>query len=186
MLLLLTGCASTGQSPARGEVQRITPEELQKLIPPAVATVSLEELLADTKAGKAPEELIEKIKASNSRYDLTPAQSLELSNQGLDVKVLEYMHQVNELAKQNAIADEMNKQLEERATVEKRLRRERDMANMRFHDPFWGPGFGAMHFGRPWIGPMGPMPFGYRRHFMGPGFGWGGGLGWGGPWGWGW
>jgi len=174
---LLSGCASTGQSPTRGVVERISPEELQKLIPPAVASLSIEELLADSKAGKTPEEIIEKIKASNSRYELTPAQSLELNKQGLDVKVLEYMHQANELAKQNAIADEMNKRQQERAKVEKRLRRERDLANMRFFDPFWGPGFGGF-YGHPWMGPMGPMPLGFRRHFWGPGFGWGIGYGW--------
>lgn len=177
VIILLSGCASSGQSPSRGEVERISPEELQKLVPPAVATVSLEELLADSKAGKTPEQLIEKIKTSNSRYDLTPAQSLELNKQGLDVKVLEYMHQVNELAKQNAIADEMNKRQQERALVEKKLRRERDLANMRYYDPFWGPSFGA-YYGRPWIGPIGPMPYGWRHPYWGPRFGWGIGYGW--------
>lgn len=178
LLLALSGCATTGNGPNQGEVERISPEELQKLIPPAVATVSLEELIADTKQGKSADELIAKIKASNSRYDLTPAQSLALNQQGLDIKVLEYMHQVNELAKQNAIADEMNKRQSERAVSEKKLRRERDLANMRFYDPFWGPGYGSFYYGRPWIGPIGPMPYGLRHRYWGPRFGWGIGYGW--------
>ncbi len=177
MLLVLSGCATTGNGPNQGEVERISPEELQKLIPPAVATVSLDELIADAKQGKTADELIAKIKASHSRYDLTPAQSLALNQQGLDIKVLEYMHQVNELAKQNAIADEMNKRQRERALSEKKLKRERDLANMRYYDPYWGGGIGA-YYGRPWIGSIGPMPYGLRHPYWGPRFGWGIGYGW--------
>ncbi len=87
-LMLVTGCASTGTQPP--QVKRITPEELAKILPPPVATVSLDEVVNDSKQGKA----------SNSRYELTPAQTLLLSKQGVDTKVLDYIHQSNELAKQ--------------------------------------------------------------------------------------
>lgn len=171
LVLMLAGCATTGNSPTQAEVQRISPEELEKLIPPPVATVSLEELVADAKQGKTPDEIIEKIKASNSRYDLTPAQSLDLNKQGLDVKVLEYIHQANELARQNALADEINKREQERRLSEQKLKRERDLARLRGYDPYWGFGYG-----RPWYGgPFGYAPFGYR---YGPRFGWGMGYGW--------
>lgn len=170
-MLLLAGCASTGNSPTQAEVQRISPEELEKLIPAPVATVSLEELVADAKQGKTADEMIEKIKASNSRYDLTPAQSLELNKQGLDIKVLDYIHQANELARQNALADEINKREQERRLSEKKLKRERDFARMQAYDPYWG-----FYYGRPWFGgPFGYSPFGYR---YGPRFGWGLGYGW--------
>lgn len=170
LTLMLVGCASTGNSPTQAEVQRISPEELEKLIPPAVATVSLEELVADAKQGKTPDEIIEKIKDSNSRYDLTPSQSLDLSKRGLDIKVLEYIHQANELARQNALADEINKREQERRLSEKKLKQERDLARLRGYDPFWGG-----YYGRPWGGPFGYAPFGYR---YGPRFGWGMGYGW--------
>ncbi|WP_047532731.1 hypothetical protein [Methylotenera sp. N17] len=171
VLLMLAGCATTGNSPTQAEVERISPEELEKLIPPAVATVSLEELVADAKQGKTPDEIIEKIKSSNSRYDLTPAQSLDLNKRGLDIKVLEYIHQSNELARQNALADEINKREQARRLSEKKLKRERDLAQMRGYDPYWG-----FYYGRPWYGgPFGYSPFGYR---YGPRFGWGMGYGW--------
>lgn len=166
LVFMLAGCASTGNSPTQAEVQRISPEELEKLIPPAVATVSLDELVADAKQGKTPDEIIEKIKASNSRYDLTPSQSLDLNKRGLDIKVLEYIHQANELARQNAMADEINKREQERRLSEKKLKQERDLARLRGYDPFWGG-----YYGRPWYG----GPFGYR---YGPRFGWGMGYGW--------
>lgn len=169
-VVFFTGCASTSQPPA--QVKRITPEELAKLLPPPVATVSLDEIINDSKQSKTPDEIIAKIKASNSRYELTPAQTLDLSRQGVSTKVLDYIHQSNELAKQNAIADEINKREKERATAEKILKRERDMARNSYYDPFWGPRFGGF-YGSPF--------YRYNRGF-GSRFGFG--LNYGYPFGW--
>jgi uncharacterized protein YqgV (UPF0045/DUF77 family) len=166
----ITGCASTTSPTTQGSVQRITPQELQRLTIPPVATVSLEELLIDARHGKSVDEIIAKIKASNSRYDLTPSQSVALNEQGLDIKVLEYIHEANELAKQNAIADEMNKQLKASKQAEDALRRERDIARQRYYDPYWGPRFN-LYYGRPW-------GYGYPHRYYGPRFGWGLGYGW--------
>ncbi|MES2580001.1 MAG: hypothetical protein V4552_05590 [Pseudomonadota bacterium] len=168
--ILISGCASTGAQQAK--IERITPEDLAKILPQPVATVSLEEIVKDSKQNKTPDEIIAKIKASNSRYELTPAQTLDLSKQGVDTKVLDYIHASNELAKQNAIADEINKRAKERAAAEKILKRERDAAQNRYYDPFWGPRFGGF-YGHPY--------YGYGRGF-GSRFGWGGGFGY--PYGW--
>ena len=173
-LMLLAGCASTGTQ--QSKIERITPEELAKILPTPVATVTLSEIIAESKAGKTTEEIITKIKASNSRYELTPTQTLDLAKQGVDTKVLDYMHQSNELAKQNAIADELNKREKQRRTTENALRRERDRAQQ-YYDPFWGPHYGSF-YGRPYFGPIGP---GYR-HWPRSRFGLG--LGFGYPYGW--
>jgi hypothetical protein len=172
-LLVLVGCASTGTKQAK--VERITPEELAKLIPPPLATVSLDEIVADSKAGKSSDDIIAKIKNSNSRYELSSTQVLDLNKQGVDAKVLDYIQQSNELAKQNAIADEMNKREQEKMATRRQLQRERDFNRNQFYDPFWGSGFGPG-----WIGPIGPA----GRHWRGNRFGWG--LGFGRPFGWGW
>ncbi len=140
---ILSGCASTGQT-QKSEIERITPEELAKLLPPAVATVSLEEIVADSKQGKPAEEIIAKIKGSNSRYELTSSQILDLNTQGVDAKVLDYIQQSNELAKQNAIAEEINKRQRENAEIKKALARER-LNRHRHYDPFWGPSFYYRH-----------------------------------------
>ena len=174
-LVLLAGCASTGLQ--QSKLERITPEQLAKLLPPPVATVALSEVVADSKAGKTTDEIITKIKTSNSRYELTPTQTLDLSKQGVDTKVLDYIHQSNELAKQNAIADELNKREKQKRATENALRRERDYAQQQYYDPFWGSGFGAF-YGRPYYGPIGP---GYR-HWPRSRFGFG--LNYGYPYGW--
>jgi PBP1b-binding outer membrane lipoprotein LpoB len=176
MLSMLSGCASTGTQQVK--VERITPEELAKLMPPPVATVTLDEIVADSKAGKTTDEIINKIKTSNSRYELTSTQVLDLNKQGVDAKVLDYIGQANESAKQNAIADEINKREKDKRAAQQALRREREFSRNQFYDPFWGPGFGGF-YGRPWIGPIGPR----AQLWRGNRFGWG--MGFGNPyWGW--
>jgi PBP1b-binding outer membrane lipoprotein LpoB len=144
--LVLSGCASAGSQ--QNKVERITPEELAKILPPPVATLSLDEIVKDSKAGKTSDEIIAKIKTSNSRYELTTAQTLDLNKQGVDVKVLDYMRQSNELAKQNAIADEMNKREQEKRTAQKQLQRERALAQSYYYDYFDGPFYNPYyHYG---------------------------------------
>jgi hypothetical protein len=159
-VLMLSGCASIGAS--QSQVDRITPEQLAKILPPPVATVSLDEIVSNSKQGKTSDEIIAKIKASNSRYELTPTQTLDLSKQGVDTKVLDYMHQSNELAKQNAIADEMNKREQEKRVAQKQLQRERTLAQSYYDDYFDSP------FYNPYYN------YGYRPY-------WGGNFFWGSP-----
>lgn len=166
-LVLLAGCASTGSQ--QSMLERITPEQLAKLLPPPVASVTLDEIVADSKAGKTTDEIITKIKTSNSRYELTTAQTLDLSKQGVDVKVLDYMRQSNELAKQNAIADEMNKREQEKRSAQKQLQRERALAQSYYNDyfdsPFYNPYY---HYG---YGPYYGSRFFWGSHFYNrPGF----------------
>jgi hypothetical protein len=160
-LLILSGCASTGAG--YGQVDRITPEQLAKILPPPIATVTLDEIVAESKQGKTSDEIIAKIKASNSRYELTPTQTLDLSKQGVDVKVLDYMHQSNELAKQNAIADEMNKREQEKRVAQKQLQRERALAQSQYYDYFDGP------FYNPYYN-YGYRPYWGSHFYWGPSF----------------
>lgn len=155
-LFILSGCASTGTQ--QGQVDRITPEQLAKLIPPAVATVSLDEIVADSKQGKTSDEIIAKIKASNSRYELTPAQTLDLSKRGVDIKVLDYIQQSNELAKQNALADEMNKREQEKRLAQKQLQRERALMYNQYYDMYGSPFYYPSY------------PYYYNRFYWGPSF----------------
>jgi hypothetical protein len=160
-MFLLTACATTN-GPAEPQIKRITPEELEKLIPAAVASYSLEQIVLDSKQPKSPTEIIAKIKESDSRYDLTASKILELHQQGVDEQVLSYIQQSNELAKQNYLAEEINKAEREKAEALRRLNQERLIQMRQYYDPFW----------------YGP-PFGYRyRNWPGSRFGWGGYYGW--------
>lgn len=162
VFFILTGCASIGE-PQHSKIERITPEELNKLLPPPVATVSLEDIITDSKQGKSTDEIIAKIKESDSRYELTPAQVVDLNKQGVDIKVIDYIQQSNELAKQNAIAEEINRRQQENAEIREQLAQER-LARHRYYDPFWGPSFYYRH--RIPIGPAG-------RYWRGSRHGWG-------------
>ena len=146
--LLLSACASMGQS-SQSSIKRISPEALQALIPEAVASYTLEEIVQDTKQAKSPEDIIEKIKESDSRYELSVKEILALNQQGVDVSVLNYIQENNELAKQNYIADEINKANNEKEQALNRLNQERLWQMNRFYDPFWGP------FGGPFMSPFG-------------------------------
>ncbi len=159
-LITLTGCATTHDS-TQGQVARITPAELTKLLLPPVATLSLNEIVADSKQGQPADEIIVKISESQSRYALTPTQMLALSQQGVDTKVLEYIQQSNELAKQNAMADEINRREKDKAQALKQLRDERARSHHRYYDPFWRSRFGF--YGHRYSGP----------YWHGPRFGWG-------------
>ena len=178
LVLMLTGCASTASNV--GQVERITPEQLAKILPAPIATLPLAEIVADSKQAISADKIIAKIKISNSRYALTPSQVLDLNLQGVDIKVLDYIQQSNELAQQNAIADELNKREKEKRAAQIQLRNERNFNRYQFYDPFWGSGFGGFYgrgFGPGWIGPIGP-----GGRYWGNRFGWG--LGYGYPFGW--
>lgn len=161
-LFLLSGCATTEEM-QRAQVKRITPEELEQLVPAPIATYTLEMLVTDSKQGKTPDEIIQKIKESESRYDLSTVQVLDLNQQGVDVKVLDYIQQSNELAKQNYIAEEINKAEKEKADALRRLQHERMFRSYNYYDPFWYSRFGPF-FGRP--------------YYPGSRFRWGLGYGW--------
>ncbi|MEZ0287922.1 MAG: hypothetical protein ACAH05_03045 [Methylophilus sp.] len=154
LLAGLAGCAT--QPPQPVQIERISPEQLAALLPPAQSTLTLEEIVSMSKKGKSDAEIIEAIKQSQSRYSLTPSEVLSWHQKGISKGVLDYMQQANALAQQNAIADEINKREKARVEAETRLKRERDSARLRSMDPWFygGPGY----YGGPW---------GYRPYWGG-------------------
>jgi len=156
-LPLLAGCAAT---PAHDpQIQRISSEELERIMPKPVPNLTLDEIIQLSKQGMTAEQIIEKIKASNSRYDLTPSQSLELSKQGVDTRVLDYMYAAREQALREVFADEINQREKENELALEKLRRDYQWRYQQYYDPFWGYGY--------------PPYWRYRyRPFYGPGYGW--------------
>ncbi len=154
LMVLLAGCATTGsQEP---QIKRISAEELDRIMPKPVPNISLEDLVALSKI-TPPEQLIEKLKASNTQYDLTPSQVVDLSKKGVDPKVLDYIHTARENAVRDGFADEINKREKQKQLEKQRLQRQYN--SYRYYDPFWG------------YGGYGPY---WNRGFYGPG--WGGGF----------
>lgn len=155
--LLLTACATTQQQ--EPQVKRISPEELERIMPKPVPNLTLDEIVALSKQGTPPEQIIEKIKASNSRYDLTPSEVVRLTQQGVDPKVLDYIHKTHESALRENMADEINKREKQRQQELERLEREYRLRQFHYYDPWWG------YWGP---GPYWRYPYGSRfRYYYG-------------------
>jgi hypothetical protein len=166
-LLLLSGCASTGRDvSAEGpKIDRISPEQLARIIPPPVARLTLDDLVRLAKEGNSAEQIIAQIKATDSMYDLTPSQSVDLSHKGVDAKVLDYIHVSREAAVRNQLADEINRREQQKQTEVARLKN-RMWQQQRYYDPFCRGYYGLTPYGYG----------GYGRHF-GSHFGLGLGMG---------
>lgn len=166
-LLLMSGCVSTGRdASAEGpRIDRVSPEELARLIPQPVARLTQEDLVRLTKEGNSSEQIIAQIKATDSMYDLTPSQSVDLSHQGVDAKVLDYIHESREAAVRNQLADEINRRETQKQAEVARLKN-RLWQQQRYYDPFCRGYYGLMPYGYG----------GYGRHY-GSHFGLGLGIG---------
>lgn len=134
-VFLVAGCASTPrQAP---QIQRISPEELERIMPKPVPNLSLEEIVKLSQAKVSADEIIEKIKDSRSQYNLMPAKILELSQKGVDTKVLEHIQAVHEQAVRDSFAEEIQKREKEKLLEQEKLKREYQM-RYPYYDPFWG------------------------------------------------
>ncbi|HEY8353391.1 MAG TPA: hypothetical protein VIK69_00060 [Methylophilaceae bacterium] len=149
---LASGCATTAyQEP---QIQRISAEELAQLMPPPVATLSLDEIVALTKAGTPPDDIIARIRDSGSQYELTPSQAVDLTRQGVDAKVLDYIHERREQALRDSMAEEINRRELENRKEQERLKREYQLR----YTPYYHPWYGYT----PW----------WRFRYYGPGYYW--------------
>lgn len=152
----LIACASNSQnSDVRSQkIDRISEEELARIIPRPVALLSLNDLVRLTKEGATADQIIDKIRISNSSYDLTPSQAVDLNKQGIDNKVLDYIHTSRELAIRNNLADEINQREKiKRAELSKLKRQQWLHRQQRLYDPAcgfsypYGYGVFGSHFG---------------------------------------
>jgi len=163
---LLSACATNQPGTTSPQIDRISAEELARIIPKPVAKLTLDDIVRLTKEGSSADQIIEKIKASDSMYDLTPSQSVALNNQGVDAKVLDYIHTSRELALRNNLADEINRREKQKRAELAKLKKEL-WQQQRFYDPY-------CRFGYYGLTPYGYGAYGsrYGSHFgIGTGFG---------------
>lgn len=165
-VLLLTACASKQPfAESNPKIDRISAEELARIMPQPVAKLSLDDLISLSKQGKTPEQIIDYIKTTDSMYDLTPSQSLALSRSGVDTKVLDFIHERRELALRNNLADEINRREQQKQAEIAKLKSRRWQQQR--YDPY-------CRFGRYGFSPYGYGGFGSR---FGSQFGIGTGMG---------
>lgn len=137
VLVLLSGCAGNPPvSEGKPEIARITPEELERLLPKPTPNLSLDEVIRMSKDGEAPEAIIARIRDSHSSYALTPSQMIELNRQGVDGKVLDHIQAAQAQAMRDAFADELNQR--ERVNQEKIKALHRELMWWPYYyDPYW-------------------------------------------------
>lgn len=139
VLAVMTGCASNPQQD-HPKVVRMSPEELDRLMPKPVPNLSLDEIVALSKAGEKPEAIIARIRDSHSRYALTPQQIVDLHRQGVSMPVLDVMFNDQQQAIRDSLADEFTQRERKHQQEVDALRQELLMRPYPyFYDPFWGP-----------------------------------------------
>ena len=136
---MVAGCASNPRKETPPQIQRISAEELDRLLPKPDPNLTYDELVRLSREGLAPDVVIEKIRQSNSSYALTPSKALELGKLGVDARVLDYIHAAREQALRDGFADELNRRERECKLDVDNLKSQLIMRSYPIYDPFWGP-----------------------------------------------
>jgi len=146
------------------KIDMISEEELARIMPKPIAMLSLDDVLRMTKEGYSADAIIEKICIRNSFYDLSPSQIVDLNKQGVDSKVLDYIHTSHELALRNNVAEEINKhEKAKRAEIDKLKQQQFLERQQRMYNPACDYAYLDLH-------PYGYGAFGHHSRF-GIGFG---------------
>jgi hypothetical protein len=147
LALSLLGCATASAPPdGTGGIARLSPEELARMMPKPNPKLPLAELVRMSREGATAKDIIARIRETDSRYDLSASQAIELHSQGVSAEVLDYIQsaQVQEL--RDRMAEEIN-QREQRHAEE--LGREQTLRrNSYYYDPWW-PGYPGWNYGYP-------------------------------------
>lgn len=159
---LLMGCASSGTQPgntATPQIERISPAELERLMPQPTASLTLEDIVRLSTTGVPVDDIIGQLRQAGTFFDLAPSQAIDLNRRGVDSRVLDHLHQASVQAIRDSMVDEINRRgdlcQEQQDKLERELMRR---PNAAYCGPYWGP-----------------YPYGYGpyRHYPGSGFYWG-------------
>jgi hypothetical protein len=154
LALSLLGCATASAPPdvAPG-IARLTPEELARMMPAPQSSLSPADIVRLSKEGGTAKDIIAKIRETNSRYELSASQVIDLHTQGVDKEVLDYIQSARARELRDRMAEEINQRELRHA---EQLRREQEFRyNRPYYDPWpgaypgygWGPGYPFRPFG---------------------------------------
>lgn len=151
LVLVLAGCATTNP-PDGPRLQRLSADEAQRIGLTLPKPVTLDEIVAMSQAGTAPEAIIRRIRETASVYRLTPLEIARLQEARVPQPVI----------------DEMSAQQRREEAQLARERADREALAWRRSywspwGPTWGPPWG---YYSPWYGPrIGIGAFNYRGRF---------------------
>lgn len=140
LLLSLSACALQPVNQEAAGERVMAGERARRPIGPPV---TLDELLAMARNGAASETIITRFHDSGSRFDLNPAQVIDLHARGLPLAVLQAMHEDRERGLRNDLAQQLVDR--DRACADAiRLERLRALPSP---DPFWPNRRGGLYWG---------------------------------------
>lgn len=120
--LLLSACAS-GPPPEPPRIERMTAAELAAALPQLTATVSLADIVAMGREGKAAAQIVDRLRESHSRHRLTAGEILDLRDQGVAREVLDYLVDADRQATFDDVAADIARREQAcRDTAEQELR----------------------------------------------------------------
>lgn len=132
--MLLAGCAA-GPPPQAPRVERLSGAELAARLPQPASPVGLAEIVAMSRAGKEPEEIVKGLAAAHARYRLSATQVVELERQGVALAVLDHMVD----GERRAIFDDLAAEIarREQACLERIAQEVRQCRLQTMMSPFW-------------------------------------------------
>ena len=144
---LIAACAG-GLRDASGnpQIERIPQSELERIAPRPVPPLTRDDLVRLSRAGEPPERIIERIRATRTRFALSASQSIELAERGVDRSVLDYIVKADQEAARTDAADAIARRDAEAAAL--RADRDRALARPGYY-PYY-PYYPYPRFGASW------------------------------------
>jgi len=122
-LLALAGCAAGLERDARGnpKIERLSEDALARL-PAPEPKLTAEDLVRLSREGMPPEKIIERFRTTHSRLGIPRSEIMELGKRGVDRKVLDYLAETEERARQTDVAESLARRDAEQAQLEEQRR----------------------------------------------------------------
>ena len=160
-LIALGGCASTQPGETRGQVARLSPQDLARLTPPPNPKVPLGELIGWSQEKATPEAIIKRLRDTGTFYNLSPQQIVDLHQQGVAQPVINHLVEAQEKARQATLLTELaDRDAKAAQDLERERNRHRALQHQYGPAPYpygyghggaWGPRFGfGSSIGRPY------------------------------------
>jgi hypothetical protein len=138
LLLIFAGCSAVPERDAPGnpKIERLSEDALARL-PAPEPKLTAEDLVRLSREAMPAEKIIERFQATHSRLKMPRSEIMELAKQGVDRKVLDYLAEAEERARQTDVAESLAR-AEARQAREEEQRRElyRYIAPSPY--PYWG------------------------------------------------
>ena len=140
--LALSACSALPERDLRGnpKIERLSEDALARL-PAPEPRLTAEDLVRLTREGVPPEKIIEKFQATHSRLKMPASEIMELGKQGVERKVLEYVAEAEERARQTDVAESLARRDAEQARLREEEERRRELyryAPYAPYPPYWG------------------------------------------------